>query len=107
MVKLLNNFSTFFGNYPKIDNFAKIIGLPGLSIMGKRQKRVLSPQLAQELPGLLGQEMTLVLQNGVSYFGILLTLEAGQVGFQDKLRRKHRIALTDIAEVILDQNHPW
>ncbi|GAB4407697.1 MAG: hypothetical protein OHK0053_34350 [Microscillaceae bacterium] len=75
--------------------------------MGKRQKRVLSPQLAQELPGLLGQDMTLVLQNGVSYFGKLLTLETGQVGFQDKLRRKHRIALTDIAEVILDQSHPW
>ncbi len=71
--------------------------------MGKRQIRIFSDQIPEKITSLLDVEINMILKNDVTLHGKILESQAKQILFRDSIRRKHRIKLEEIAEIIVDQ----
>ncbi len=68
--------------------------------MGKRIIRV--PATAEALAQLNGIQLNVVLRNGVTYFGRLVSQQNQELILEDGLLRQHRYPLEQIAEIIYD-----
>lgn len=70
--------------------------------MGKRQVRILYPELATKLPGLLHQVVQIILWSGVVIHGNLVAIQPINLIIQDKKKQKHTLAILQIQEIVLD-----
>ncbi|MBU1820751.1 MAG: hypothetical protein KKG00_04460 [Bacteroidetes bacterium] len=71
--------------------------------MSKRLVRVFAPQLPARLPHLLAREVNVVLFNGNTYFGYLVSHAEMTLLLRDLRGHEHNFAMSEIAEVIYDQ----
>jgi hypothetical protein len=73
--------------------------------MSKRLTRIASSRLSdQELTGLLKHEIHGVLNNGKTYFGVLISFTTSQLVIQDPRRYEHTLAFTELYEIVYDAN---
>ncbi len=75
--------------------------------MGKRLIRIFEAEIPDKLPSLLGKEIHLVLKNDVTLHGKVLKLEKDFLYFQDMILRKHKIQITDLAQILKDEVSSW
>jgi hypothetical protein len=71
--------------------------------MGKRLIRIFQTQILQQLPVLLGQELNVILKNGVTLHGRIDRFDLSTLLLKDLLGRPRTIRLVDIEEVVLDK----
>lgn len=71
--------------------------------MGKRLIRIFQNQIAQQLPGLVGEEMNVILKNGVTLHGRIYRFDSSTLFLKDLLGRPHTIRLSDMEELVLDK----
>jgi small nuclear ribonucleoprotein (snRNP)-like protein len=71
--------------------------------MSKRLIRIFAPQLPDRLPGLLEQEVSVVLRNGKTFFGYLDSHTSHKLILRDLRGHEHPIELSEIEVVVLDR----
>jgi sRNA-binding regulator protein Hfq len=71
--------------------------------MGKRLIRIFQNQIAQQLPVLVGEELNVILKNGVTLHGRINRFDSSTLLLKDLLGRPHTIRLADVEEVVLDK----
>jgi hypothetical protein len=72
--------------------------------MSKRLIRISVPSILDSLPGLMNQELNVVLYNGQTFFGRLVSFSTLGLRLCDLRSHMHEIELTDIEEIILDRS---
>lgn len=70
--------------------------------MGKRQIRIFESEIEAKLPGLVQKELTLILKNDLTFRGKIYEYNQSDLLLRDTIRRKHVIAKSAIAEIIVD-----
>lgn len=70
--------------------------------MGKRQLRIFQRQLASQVPALIGIDLNIILKNGITIHGKILSFEDSTLIVADAFEKKHAIKIETIEEVILD-----
>jgi hypothetical protein len=71
--------------------------------MSKRLVRVFAPQLPARLPDLLTREVNVVLFNGNTYFGYLVSHTENKLQMRDLRGHEHYFELSEIEEIVYDQ----
>ncbi|WP_439559657.1 hypothetical protein [Dyadobacter sp.] len=72
--------------------------------MSKRLARISAPQLPAQLPSLLKQEITAVLNNGKTYYGTLTTFNENSLVIEDTRSHPHTLSISELYEVVYDAN---
>jgi len=75
--------------------------------MGKRLKRYFFNEFPTSLETLFGKDVSVVLNDGVSFFGKIVKKEGDFLLLEDKVPRKHRIKIDAINEIIIDSEAPY
>ncbi|HEV7349948.1 hypothetical protein [Telluribacter sp.] len=75
--------------------------------MSKRLIRIFVAEVPARLNELSGQDLHVVLRNGQTYLGTLVTLAAGVLTLRDTRGHAHQISLPEIEEVIYDRKSPY
>jgi hypothetical protein len=75
--------------------------------MGKRLIRILKDKIPELIPQLLGQEINLVFKNNVTLHGKILKLKGDSFTFQDMILRKHQILISDLSQILKDEESDW
>jgi hypothetical protein len=71
--------------------------------MGTRQLRLNDPvQIKSKITDFVGKEITVVLSNSTTIFGILRSVSTGEILVKNKRLREVKYPFSDIAEVYLD-----
>jgi len=71
--------------------------------MGTRQLRLNDPfQIKSKITDFVGKEITVVLSNSTTIFGILRSVSTGEILVKNKRLREVKYSFSDIAEVYLD-----
>jgi hypothetical protein len=80
-----------------------------LCTVGKRNIRVLRHQLSDRLSELPGKEAHVVMRDGSTHFGLVISASATQIEVRDanaawtqRKRHTHILPMTDVMEVIFD-----
>lgn len=71
--------------------------------MGKRLNRYKGSMIAEILPTLIEKEVSIVLQNGSSYHGIVVSTSGDECSFKDFRNVKHVFKIAEIMEIITDE----
>jgi hypothetical protein len=71
--------------------------------MGKRLNRYKGSVIANVLPDLVEKEISIVLQNGSTYHGILLQSSGNKFSFKDFRDVTHVFKIEEIMEIITDE----
>ncbi len=75
--------------------------------MGKRIIRISHPIALSQLSALPAIELNMILKNGVTLHGIILSYHASALVLKDSIQRKHTVKLIDIEEIVLDKASPY
>jgi hypothetical protein len=75
--------------------------------MGKRQIRIFARDISRQLPTLIGQEVNILLINGIVFHGVIKQSSGSGLTMKDMLGRKHTLATESISEIILDNEAPY
>jgi len=73
--------------------------------MSKRLIRVLPHEIQTKQAILQKQPLNAVLSNGNTIFGRLIAIDSAQMVLKDTRDHQHRIALSDLYEVVYDDDH--
>jgi hypothetical protein len=70
--------------------------------MSKQLIRIKSKDLTDQLNALVGIEIHIVLENGITFLGALKGIELDKISFVDARKHAHQYAISDIYEVVYD-----
>lgn len=71
--------------------------------MGKRQIRIKSSELSEQLSDITGTEANIVLLNKVVVHGVIFGVSGKELLLRDMLHREHLIPINTILEILLDK----
>ncbi|MBC7891296.1 MAG: hypothetical protein H7Y12_03710 [Sphingobacteriaceae bacterium] len=75
--------------------------------MSKRLLRFFPTDFAAKLPELIGADVHVVRNDGVTLHGRLLSHDKSSLVLQDFLRHRHTLRLDEVEEILRDTVAPW
>lgn len=70
--------------------------------MGKRQERIKGRVLTKNFGKIEGKEVNVIQKDGVTVHGYVIFTSSEKIILEDLRYHKHEVAISDIAEVVLD-----
>lgn len=70
--------------------------------MSKQLIRIKSKDLTAKLNELIGIEIHIVLDNGITFLGSLASIDHDKIAFYDSRKHAHQFPITDVYEVIYE-----
>lgn len=75
--------------------------------MGKRLIRIRATQVPEQTVRLLGREVNIVLLDGRTLHGQLLTVQNNELSLRDNIGHRHTIAFQTVDELVFDEEAPF
>jgi len=75
--------------------------------MGKRLIRIRATQVPEQTVRLLGREVNIVLLDGRTLHGQLLTVQNNELSLRDNIGHRHTIAFQAVDELVFDEEAPF
>lgn len=75
--------------------------------MSKRITRLLGKEIQEKLQFLSGKDINVVLNNGNTFFGQLVTYSNTRFSVEDYRKYQHKFDISEVEAVIYDEIAPW